>query len=918
MIEKEKIQAVKQGIDLVALIQSRGITLKKNGKGYVGACPFHEDKNPSLSVNPETNLWQCFGCGQGGDAIRFIELHDKVSFSEAVKRLSKSCRNDRSDRNDHDDCKDHKKTARPPAPAAIKAIRQPHDLKVLTRVIEFYHTAFCEDIRARDYLAGRGLTDNTLFADYKLGFANGTLLNVLPQEGDILDQLKNLGILNDKGNEHFYGCVTFPLFDASGSVPIGIYGRRITGMGGGPDHLYLPGPRQGLFNSQVAKANTDIILAESIIDAMSLVHAGIRNVIPCYGVNGLTEELMEHLKHCGVKEVYICFDSDEAGRTGTEAAAARLEASNMRTFTLTLPEGEDLNSFFSLTADAKARFIELLAEANPERRKAVKGKNPQEGNEGNENNEGNEGKAGKEAAAGKERYTLTDYGFTVTISERCYELRGISKAEGRLKATVKGIRQDKRFHIDTLDLYSARSRMTLSKGLAVLFGADEQVITSEVERLLDLTEAYRKPDELPEKLPSMTEADREEALVFLKNSRLLEEILEDFETIGSTGEEMNKLLCYIAAVSRKMEEPLSVMIQSRSAAGKSFLQDAVLSLIPESDYVKYTRLTDQALFYKDSKSLSHKILAIEELDGMNGAVYSIRSIQTSKKITIAYTGKDPLTGRMQTEENTVEGPLMVFITTTAIDIDGETASRFVFVSIDESREMTEKIFAKQRERHTLEGLRNKLKAEGVIRKHKAAQELLKPLAVLNPYARLLTFTSKSLRARRDHTKYLNLIAAIAYLFQYQRKVRIMEEGGKATPYINVTLSDIEKANLIADEVLGRSLDELTPPSRELLKLIRDMVLERCKEMSIPPHEYRFSRKDIRDFSSWSDFQVKTHITQLEELEYIYSLAGRKGKEYVYELLVTDELKEDRPFLPGLIEIGQLKKKAHEMGIIDED
>ena len=91
---------------------------------------------------------------------------------------------------------------------------------------------------------------------------------------------------------------------------------------------------------------------------------------------------------------------------------------------------------------------------------------------------------------------------------------------------------------------------------------------------------------------------------------MFDEILTDLEAIGVTGEETNKLAGYLAAVSRKLDEPLSVLIQSRSAAGKSTLQDAVLSLVPDEDYVKYTRITDQALFYKDEDSLVHKILAI--------------------------------------------------------------------------------------------------------------------------------------------------------------------------------------------------------------------------------------------------------------------------------------------------------------------
>lgn len=129
----------------------------------------------------------------------------------------------------------------------------------------------------------------------------------------------------------------------------------------------------------------------------------------------------------------------------------------------------------------------------------------------------------------------------------------------------------------------------------------------------------------------------------------------------------------------------------------------------------------------------------------------------------------------------------------------------------------------------------------------------------------------------------------------------MEYNNKTLEYINVTLDDIEKANTIANYVLGRSLDELSPPSRALLKLVQDMVKKR-KE-SCP-----FTRRAIREFSGWSDFQVKTHIKQLEELEYLYTVMGKKGKEYIYELLVPDT-PDDKPFLIGLTDIKQLKEKA---------
>jgi DNA primase len=882
MIEPEQIEAIKRAVDVVPFMQARGVELKRIGSGYKGYCPFHEDKNsPSLSITPGKNLWQCFGCGKGGDIIEFVQLFDQVDFKDAVEKLATYVPEDRGQRTED------RKTAVKKENKQPKALTPAHT-KILSRVIDFYHRAFCEDPRGREYLTGRGITDTKLFSDHKIGLAAGTLLNVLPEDGEIKEQLQEIGILNDKGTEHFYGCITVPLYDCAGN-PAGLYGRRI--MGTGADHLYLPGSRRGIFNRQAAKAHKEITLTEAVIDAATLLSHGITNAIPCYGVGGLTEEHINLFKQYDVQRLYICFDNDDSGNSGREAVTTRLQEEGFTVSPVTLPEHKDINDFFLLTADAKARFAQLLLPIDNEQQK----------------------QAVKKEKETPEQSTVTAETVTYINEKRHYEVRGISTTGNKLKATVKGI-CNKRFHVDTVDFYSARSRSYLVRGLAELFGEEEQVINRDMEKLTLLTEEYAAhattETATPAEIPTQ---EKEEALRFLQSPDLLDEIVADIETLGYTGEELNKLLCYIAAVSRKTEEPLSVMIQSRSAAGKSCLQDSILALIPEEDYIKYTRLTDQALFYKDG-SLAHKLLAIEELDGMNGALYSIRTIQSSKKITIAYTGKDPVSGKMQTEENSVEGPLMVFITTTHAEIDGETASRFLFISIDESREMTEKILARQRKAHTLDGFLAKLQGADIIRKHQNANRLLHPIKVVNPYGELLTFTSQSLRARRDNTKYLGLIQAIAFLFQYQRRRHQVDYGGNIVEYINVTLADIDHANQLAAEVLGRSLDELSPPSRKLLALIREMIEQQAEEGD---RERHFTRRDIREYSGWSDFQVKTHIKQLEELEYIYSATGRKGKEYVYELLYTGGGEDGKPFVIGLIDREHLKEKAEQMGIQDD-
>lgn len=917
-VTKVEIEAIKQGHDLRAVIESYGVRLKKKGANYVGLCPFHQERTPSFTVNPKADLWHCFGCGAGGDVIGFVCKREGIGFREAMERLSNSRRRDKnkgtkatSDGQPANRTRPFGLTQGKPFDSAQgKPFGLAHG-KLLNRVVSFYHQAFCEDPRALEYLKGRGITDHSIFADFRIGYSNGTLLNTIPEQGDILDALKEIGILNGKGHELFYGSVVIPVFDENQDC-VGLYGRRI--VDGEINHLSLPGPRRGVFNYQAAKRSRTVILTESIIDALTLYSAGFKDVIPCYGVNGLLEEHLDLFARYQTKEVYICFDRDEAGDQGAARIAGQLRDKGIDPYIIVLPalasgEKTDINSFFSFdpstalrtgsaqeglsTPDAPVIFERLLREANP--RAGIRSD-----------------KMIKQEQRGYER---TDMGFVVQYGGRRYEVRGITREGVKLKTTIKAINQGtgdtgqrKRFHLDTVDLYSNRSRLFFAKACAVLFSEKEDLITEDITRLIDLAEGWQPAEQEKAPLPKMTVGEQEEALGFLKDPVLCDRIIEDLETIGFTGEEANKLMGYIAATSRRLDEPLSILIQSRSAAGKSALQDAILMLIPAEDHVRYTRLTGQALFYKETDSLCHKLVAIEEEHGAKDASYSIRNIQSSKYLSIAATGKDPLTGKLKTEEYRVKGPVALMITTTEVELDYETANRFITLSIDESRQMTERILSKQREQETLEGLIKRAEIERIIKRHHNAQRLLRPLQVINPYAQYLTFPSESLRARRDHKKYLGLIKAIAFLHQYQREIKTLEHNGEVIQYIEVTLDDIERANLLAGEVLGRSLDELSPPSRVLLGMIHEMVEARCTQQGIAPKDYRFTRRDIRGWSRWSDFQVKCHIRQLEDLEYIYSITGKKGKEYIYELLYPGGGEDGRPFLMGLVTIEQLKEK----------
>lgn len=376
------------------------------------------------------------------------------------------------------------------------------------------------------------------------------------------------------------------------------------------------------------------------------------------------------------------------------------------------------------------------------------------------------------------------------------------------------------------------------------------------------------------------------------------------------GEETNKLVGLLAAVSRKLEDPLAVIVQSSSAAGKTSLMEAILAFVPPEERVKYSAMTGQSLFYMGETNLSHKILAIVEEEGAERASYALKLLQSEGELTIASTGKDPQTGRLVTHEYRVEGPVMIFLTTTAIEIDEELFNRCLVLAVDEGREQTRAIHRLQRERRTLDGLRARAERDVVLRLHQNAQRLLRPLAVMNPWAPELTFLDTQTRTRRDHEKYLTLIDTIALLHQHQRPVKSFavddpSEGRRRVEYVEVELSDIATANRLAHEVLGSSLDELPPQTRKILGQIDAMVREDCETLEMDRCDYRFTRRDVRERTGCGNTQLKLHLHRLEELEYLLVHRGGRGQSYVYELIYDGRCESTGRHLVGLIDVETL-------------
>jgi hypothetical protein len=286
-------------------------------------------------------------------------------------------------------------------------------------------------------------------------------------------------------------------------------------------------------------------------------------------------------------------------------------------------------------------------------------------------------------------------------------------------------------------------------------------------------------------------------------------------------------------------------------------------------------------------------------------------LQSEGVLTIASTGKDPATGRLLTHQYRVEGPVMIFLTTTAINLDEEMLNRCLVLTVNEDREQTQAIHRVQRQAQTLEGLLARRERDAILTVHRNAQRLLKAVFVANPYARELTFLDSQTRTRRDHMKYLTLIRSIALLHQHQRPRKAVEHRGRTVEYIEVALADIAVANRLAHEVLGRSLDELPPQTRRLLLAVDAMVTAECERLKMERPDYRFSRRDVRAFTGWGDTQLKIHLHRLEELEYLLIHRGGRGQSFVYELVFAAQGDSGRPMLPGLIDMDVLSKSGYD-------
>ncbi|MCE7874508.1 toprim domain-containing protein [bacterium CPR1] len=843
-LSRAELDELKARVDLAAVVRAYGVELAARGRNLLGCCPFHADDTPSLSVNPKSRLWQCFGCHAGGDALTFIQLKEGLTFPETVARMREFA--------GELPATPSRPTTRP-GPTTAEDLVLPGGVsrdQILQRVTDHYRRTLLQHHPARQYLRDRGLADPQTWETFGLGFADGSLASRFPSSGEVREALEQLGVMNGDGKERFRGCLVVPLTHPEFGL-VGLYGRAID-QAAPLKHLFLPGLRRGMLHWQALQGSPTIWVAEGPLDALSLWQAGLKSSTCLFGLQPPWPDFEELLRRYGVREVRLCLDGDEPGQKALPRLASWFTGQGLQCQTARLPEAFDPNRLLSDQGPAALKQLEQTL------RPAL-----------------------DEAAPAPVTEPIPE-GVRLVLDGVTYTVIPKPPFNGRLKVTLRATFGPRKC-VDRLDLYTNRARNLSAQQLARELGLSKDEVQRHLMIVMEAAEHWvesqartaEESEDMPNQAaPVLTQAEREEALEWLRRPDLVDAILQDSEDLGYVGESRAKLLGYLIGISRKLEFPLAGVVISQSGAGKSSLTDLVEKLTPPEEAVLYSRVSAQSLYYLPKDFLKRKLLILEERVGAEQADYSIRVLQSRQKLTQLVTIKDPASGKMKTRHYEVEGPIAYLETTTNPRLNHENATRCFELELDESEEQTQRIHARQREDHRRDRRSgHKARSESIRTRHHNAQRLLECVEVVIPYVDHLSFPSRWLRTRRDHKRFLCLIEAVTFLHQHQRSGGALEDG---TRYVEATLQDYRLAYELAQDVLRSTLHELSRNSRELWPLIQAWARGKSGQV--------FTRRELRQETGWPDRRLQEGLQELVELEYLAVLAGSQGRTFQYQVL----------------------------------
>jgi 5S rRNA maturation endonuclease (ribonuclease M5) len=702
------------------------------------------------------------------------------------------------------------------------------------------HTSLHNTKKAITYLESRNLYDVKIEAGYN--------------EGGIYKSLKS--------------CIVFPLKDRSGNIT-SLYGRSIL-SNDNAKHYYSK-DRKGLYPGYPSQETTMLVLTESVIDTLTIKHYTSFNSLALYGTNGFTQEheqAIKELQH--LQEVILFFDGDEAGRKAVEKYTELLKAikpditiSNVNT-----PEGEDPNSLLqSHEQEILTHLInqrQILFSSNEKKNEPIKSIQS----------------TGKLNTKNQDYITYAYEGLQLHIIGGI-ALYPIDKLKITLKIEIKestnplhSIRQS------NLDLYSDEQLQKFIRSASERLEVGSKEMHLAIASLIGELEQYRqsrieeqKPKTEPVK--TLTELRKQELLKILKEKNLYAKLNELIGHTGVVGEEVNRLIMWTVFTSRLMHTPLHIICLGASGTGKTYLQEKISELIPKQHKVTITASTENALYYVGKTEYKHKLLLIEDLDGVSSNLLTLRELQSKAFVSKLVPVKDSK-GNMKTIQLEVEGPICLSGTTTKEKLYEDNANRCLLIYLDNSEVQQQSIMQYQRKLHA--GTINKTKEEATKELLQDMQLMFKSITVVNPYAEKLTIPETVFKPLRTNAHYLQFIEAITFVHQFQREIKKDAEG-KA--YIETTLEDIELANELLKDVLLAKSDELTKACRDFLETLKG-VLQREKKQS-------FYRSEVREKLKINPHNLNHYLKTLHFYGYVKAIGGNKFKGgYEYEITRKDE------------------------------
>ena len=858
-----ELKDIKQQLTINQVLQHYGLKPDKNQRLV---CPFHPDKTPSLQIYPATNTYCCFSsnCKAGtGDQIQFIELKENCNKHEALLKATALL-------NGHAII-----TAQPAAAKLFIEESSIDKIAVLTKYFTHYKTGLPRSKKAVDYLQSRCI-------DYKITEAafNSGNLHQESKHHYLVESMVKVGLLKARPANGFNvwakDCIIFPLKNIDNKI-MSLYGRSITNNDDNR-HFYLQN-RSGLYPGYPSLQTKKLILTESIIDAASLLQQkGITEqytVLSLYGTNGLTDEHQQSIIALPqLEEIILMLNADDAGEAATVKHYSTLKTllPHIRIACVHLPAGEDVNSVLCTHDDAKvlADLIEQRTDFSfsPDGYRDEKEKlQPSETTIN---------------TASQSNSKLNTQNPELLIYDNCelyFEILGGIKITGldRMKVTLKVQHKEKINHPQwySIDLYNQVQREQTINNVAETLELSSQQTTNTFINLITELESHRikKIEALQpkEKIKNeLTTAQRTAAVNELKKPKLLQRTSQLIQQCGIVGEETNSLIAYLIYTKRKQEIPLHVMFLGSSGSGKTYLQERISELIPDEDKLEITQITENALYYFKQEELKNKLLLIEDLDGAMTVFYPLRELQTKRRISKTVTLKDSK-GNLKTITLTVEGPVCVSGCTTKEKIYEDNANRCILLYTDQTRDQDKRINEYQTKLSA--GEINRERESQYKELFKNMQRVLRPINIINPYAKYIELPEQVFKPRRTMTLLLGFIEAVTFYHQYQREVK---KDANGQLYIETNIEDIEAAfNLLKDVLFSKS-DELTKAARSFLEDLKLWLKKENKES--------FAAKEIRKLLRLAPATLKRYLSELERYGYIKS----KGNRYVkYEYSISD-------------------------------